>query len=299
MRNRNIPFGYQYRNGILAAHPQESQTVRAVFTAYLSGEPLSKIAAHLTAKLVEYLPGCWQWDKARVKRILDDRRYMGEGDFPKIITNKEFQMTHQKKESANTNRQLADEDIKLFKGLTHCHHCGGFMVRRMDARMEHPVTWKCPRCGYFLPLPDEDFKQRVFLLQKKLVEKPLLAEKEEETIPVASMEARRLTNEIFRKLGSGVFSEDELVNLALQCAAENYQTINSARHITDRLTAALLHAGTLSAFDTQGGGNHPGGISGEAGGYVQGREPQGGSSAREGVNLSTNIKSCETVSSRR
>ena len=45
--------------------------------------------------------------------------------------------------------------------------------------------------------------------------------------------------------------------------------------------------------------NHPGGISGEAGGYVQGREPQGGSSAREGVNLSTNIKSCETVSSRR
>ena len=52
------------------------------------------------------------------------------------------------------------------------------------------------------------------------MEKPLLAEKEEETIPVASMEARRLTNEIFRKLDSGVFSEDELVNLALQCAAE-------------------------------------------------------------------------------
>ena len=249
MRNRSIPFGYHYQNGIMAVHPQESQTVRAVFTAYLSGEPLSRIAAHLTAKLVEYLPGCWQWDKARVKRILDDRRYMGEGDFPKIITNKEFQMTHQKKESANTNRQLADEDIKLFKGLVHCHHCGGPMVRRMDSRMEHPVTWKCPACDYFLPLPDEDFKQRVFLLQKKLVEKPLLAEKEEETIPVASMEARRLTNEIFRKLDSGNFSEDEMVNLALQCAAKNYETINSARHITDRLTATLLHAGPLSAFD--------------------------------------------------
>lgn len=249
MRNRSIPFGYYYQNGVLVVHPQESQTVRAVFAAYLSGEPLGKIAAHLTAKLVEYLPGRWQWDKARVKRILDDRRYMGEGDFPKIITNKEFQMTHQKKESANTNRQLADEDIKLFKGLTHCHHCGAPMVRRMDSRMAHPVTWKCPRCGYFLPLPDEDFKQRVFLLQKKLVEKPLLAEKEEESIPVASMEARRLTNEIFRKLDSGDYSEDELVNLALQCAAKNYEAISSARHITDRLTATLLHAGSLSAFD--------------------------------------------------
>ena len=251
MKNRTIPFGYQYENGVLAINPPEAHTVQKVFTAYLSGEPLSKIAAHLTAKLVEYLPGRWQWDKARVKRILDNAKYTGAGDFPPIIKERDFQMAHQKKESANTNRQSVDKDVKLFKSLVHCHHCGAPMVRRMDSRMAHPVTWKCPQCGYFLPLPDEDFKQRVFLLQKKLVENPLLAEKEEETIPVASMEARRLTNEIFRKLDSGVFSEDELVNLALQCAAKNYEAISSARHITDRLTAALLHAGPLSAFDRE------------------------------------------------
>ena len=249
MRNRNIPFGYQYQNGVLAVHPLESQTVQAVFAAYLGGEPLSKIAAHLTAKLVEYLPGHWQWDKARVKRLLDNAKYTGENDYPPIIDERDFQMAHQKKESANTNRQQVDKDVKLFKSLVHCHHCGGPMLRRMDSRFENPVTWKCPRCGYCLPLPDEEFKRRVFLLQQRLVDKPLLAEKEEEPIPVASMEARRLTNEIFRKLDSGDFNEGELVNLALQCAAENYQTINSARHITERLTAALLHAGPLSAFD--------------------------------------------------
>ena len=251
MRNRNIPFGYRYQNGVLAIHPQESQNVQAVFAAYLSGEPLSKIAAHLTAKLVEYLPGCWHWDKARVKRLLDNAKYIGNGEYPPIIKEKDFQMAHQQKESANTNRHPVVEDIKLFKGLTYCHHCGSPMVRRMDSCMEHPVTWKCPRCDYFLPLPDEEFKQRVFRLQKKLVAKPLLAEKEEETIPVASMEARRLTNEIFRRLDSGDFSEDELVTLALQCAAENYEAITSARHITDRLTATLLHAGSLSAFDRE------------------------------------------------
>ena len=251
MRNRSIPFGYCYQNGVLAVHPQESQTVRAVFTAYLSGEPLSKIAAHLTAKLVEYLPGYWKWDKARVKRLLDNAKYTGEDDFPPIIKERDFQLAHQKKESANTNRQPVDEDIKLFKGMAHCHHCSSAMVRRMDGRMEHSVTWKCPRCGYFLPLPDEEFRQRVFLLQKKLVNKPLLAEKEEETLSVASMEARRLTNEIFRKLDSGDFSEDELVTLALQCGLKNYEAISSARHITERLTATLLHAGPLSAFDRE------------------------------------------------
>ena len=66
MRNRSIPFGYHYQNGIMAVHPQESQTVQAVFTAYLSGEPLSKIAARLTAKLVEYLPGRWRSEERRV-----------------------------------------------------------------------------------------------------------------------------------------------------------------------------------------------------------------------------------------
>ena len=251
MRNRSIPFGYYYQNGVLAVHPQESQTVQAVFAAYLSGEPLSKIAAHLTAKLVEYLPGRWQWDKARVKRLLDNAKYTGEDDFPPIIKEREFQMAHQKKDSANTNRQIADEDIKLFKSLVHCHHCGTPMVRRMDSRMEYPVIWKCPACDYFLPLPDEDFKQRVLLLQKKLVDKPLLAEKEDDEIQVTSMEARRLTNEIFRKLDSANFSEDELVTLALQCGLKNYEAITSARHITDRLTATLLHAGPLSAFDRE------------------------------------------------
>ena len=249
MSNRNIPFGYQYQNGVLVVNSPEAKIVQQVFAQYLLGEPLSKIAAHLTAKLVEYLPGHWQWDKARVKRLLDNAKYIGNGEYPPIIKEKDFQMAHQKKESANTNRQQVDKDVKLFKGLVHCHHCGCPMVRRMDSRMGHPVTWKCPRCDYFLPLPDEDFKQRVFLLQQRLVDKPLLAEKEEEPIPVTSMEARRLTNEIFRKMDSGDFSEEELVNLALQCAAENYQTINSARHITERLTAALLHAGPLSAFD--------------------------------------------------
>lgn len=251
MRNRNIPFGYQYHNGILAVNPSEAHTVQKVFAAYLNGEPLSKIAAHLTAKLVEYLPGHWQWDKARVKRILDNTKYTGEDDFPPIIKEKDFQMAHQKKESASTNRQPVDEDVKLFKGLTHCHHCGGPMVRRMDSRFENSVSWKCPACDYFLPLPDEEFKRRVFLLQQRLVKKTLLAEKQEEEISVTSMEARRLTNEIFRRLDSGDFSEDELVNLALQCAAENYEAINSARHITERLTATLLHARPLSAFDRE------------------------------------------------
>ena len=116
MRNRSIPFGYHYQNGIMAVHPQESQIVQAVFMAYLSGEPLSKIAAHLTAKLVEYLPGYWKWDKARVKRLLDNAKYIGNGEYPPIIKEKDFQMAHQKKDSANTNRQIGGRGRQVVQG---------------------------------------------------------------------------------------------------------------------------------------------------------------------------------------
>ena len=244
-KGSSAPFGYRLENGELILVPEEAKIVGEIFALYLSGIGQYEITHLLNEKNIPFHDGK-KWSCSAVKYILSNENYTG-----KLLLQRDFQMAHQKKESANTNRQSVDEDVKLFKSLVHCHHCGGIMVRRMDSRMGHPVTWKCPPCEYFLPLPDEKFKQRVFLLQKKLVEKSLLAEKEEETIPVASMEARRLTNEIFRKLDSGVFSEEELVNLALQCAAENYQTISSARHITDRLTAALLHAGPLSAFDRE------------------------------------------------
>ena len=51
MRNRSIPFGYCYQNGTLAVHPQESQTVRAVFAAYLGG--------NLSARLPPTSPPSW------------------------------------------------------------------------------------------------------------------------------------------------------------------------------------------------------------------------------------------------
>ena len=172
MRNRSIPFGYCYQNGVLAVHPQEGQTVRAVFMAYLSGEPLSKIAAHLTAKLVEYLPGCCQWNKARVKRLLDNSKYIGQDEFPPIIKERDFQLVHQKKDSANTNRQSVNEDIKLFKGLTHCHHCGAPMVRRMDSRMAHPVTWKCPGAVTFFLCPTRTSNSGCFSSRKKWWKSP-------------------------------------------------------------------------------------------------------------------------------
>ena len=57
MKMRNIPFGYRMENGKIIFHPTESQAVKDIFSDYLGGQSLLKIAQSLNERQVEYLPG--------------------------------------------------------------------------------------------------------------------------------------------------------------------------------------------------------------------------------------------------
>lgn len=44
MKNRNIPYGYCYENGMVVIQPSEAQILRKIFQEYLQGLSLLKIA---------------------------------------------------------------------------------------------------------------------------------------------------------------------------------------------------------------------------------------------------------------
>lgn len=56
MKIRNIPYGYQYKNGSIAIHEKETETVKRIFTEYLNGLSLLKIAEQLNNEQIEYMP---------------------------------------------------------------------------------------------------------------------------------------------------------------------------------------------------------------------------------------------------
>lgn len=56
MKNRTVPYGYKYENGIIVLHPQESEIVKQICTAYLNGQSLLDIATTLNEQRVEYMP---------------------------------------------------------------------------------------------------------------------------------------------------------------------------------------------------------------------------------------------------
>ena len=91
MKNRTIPYGYAFESGKTVIRAEESGIVNEIFRSYLAGQPLSAIASGLNSRRIEYMPGTVGWDKARLKRILDDRRYIGEKGFPQIIGSNDFE----------------------------------------------------------------------------------------------------------------------------------------------------------------------------------------------------------------
>lgn len=88
--NRKLPFGYRIVCGEVVPHESEVETVRWIYDTYLTGAPYSTLVGALQERGVSYDVGK-AWNKNMVARILEDRRYIGERDYPVILEKKLFE----------------------------------------------------------------------------------------------------------------------------------------------------------------------------------------------------------------
>ena len=237
MSNRYIPYGYKFEAGQPVSHPDESRIVREIFDRYCAGDSLKVIAEDLTHRQVEYSPGKVSWDKVRIKRILENSRYIGSGEYPALIAKEQFVAANLKKEQTNTNKLTIDDDIKLFKELTFCTKCGKKVTRRTDSRFAEPVSWRCPDCGWSVRMSDDRFKSQVIEIMNAMIDNPGSIAPEELPPEVFTLESKRLQNEFHRALDSGQASESDLIEMVFQIGAANYQAIDSREAITARIMA--------------------------------------------------------------
>lgn len=251
MSNRYIPYGYKFEAGQPIPHPDESQIVREIFDRYCAGDSLKVIAENLTQRKVEYSSDKASWDKARIKRILENSRYIGSDEYPALISKEQFVAANLKKEQTNTNKLTIDDDIKLFKELTVCARCGKKVTRRTDSRLAEPVSWKCPKCGWSVKMSDARFKAQVIEIMNAMINDPDSIVPEGSASEIHTLESKRLLNEFHRALDSGQASEGELIKMVFQIGAANYQAIDSREAITARLAADYSKAEPLFTFQRE------------------------------------------------
>lgn len=109
-KNRNIPFGYCMINGKYAVNAIEADAVKQIFTEYSDGKSLNEIAAKMTIPYHSIKP---LWNKNMVKRVLENRRYIGECGYPQIVESQIFDDVQNIKSGKNTRTKIKNKEPEI------------------------------------------------------------------------------------------------------------------------------------------------------------------------------------------
>ena len=252
MKKRNIPFGYQYQNGVIAIHPQELTVIKRIFSEYQSGMSLLEIASHLNDENVEYQPGVTGWNKSRIMRLIEDERYTGKDGFSAVIDKETHQAMIEMKAQKNTqhstdrNHEIFHIDVPII-----CSVCGSEMNRRHDSRFKKcQQRWVCSNteCRTVIHKADSDLLNDITALLNRVIVNPELVQIPAEPAHEPSALVRKTWNEIARILDTLDYDKDVLRKKMIECVSLKYADIDSAPYTAHRLKATLADAEPLSIF---------------------------------------------------
>lgn len=85
----HIPYGYRIENGIAVIDEMAAEQVQRMFVNYLNGDSLIKAAENAGIK----------GNHGSVKLMLQNRRYLGDGFYPPIISEETFNAAAEERES--------------------------------------------------------------------------------------------------------------------------------------------------------------------------------------------------------
>lgn len=128
--NRTQPFGYRMEYGKVVIDPDESRWVVYIYEQYILGESFKSLSDTLCGTGIHY-DGDKPWNKNMVARILQERRYTGDGRYPPIIDICIFKQVDQKR-----NKKVAGSKVTKAQKILK-KKSGG----RITPHLEHEVLY--------------------------------------------------------------------------------------------------------------------------------------------------------------
>lgn len=241
MKNRTVPYGYRYENGIIVLHPQESKIIKRICKAYLDGQSLLAIATWLNEEQIEYMPEVIGWNKARLKRIIEDERYLGKEPYPLILDEETHTAMQRIKEQRNTQKNIDRKtDIFQIAVPVKCPICGGRMLRRHDSRYKVQQRWLCENdeCKTLIKIADSDLIKAINSILAGITPERIQAIGTSESEP--SVAVRRVNNEIARLFDTTEVDKESLRKKLLEGISKRYEDIVNTPYATRKIQAELV-----------------------------------------------------------
>ena len=222
MTNRKLLYGYKIQDGGLSVVMEEAAVVSRVYSLYAASLSYQKISDTLNEEHIPYSRERPEWNKHKVKRLLENPRYIGRDGYPAIVDDEMFQTVQamiQEKTAGYDPRP--DRPALRLKDCMRCAQCGGTLHRLAGkGRRADMLYLKCVRCAAMVTIADAGLLDEVARQWAKHK-----ASRQEPYQP--SSEVIRLTNAINRGLEHPE-SPEEVVSLILQGASARYDCCPAA-----------------------------------------------------------------------
>ena len=250
MNRRTIPFGYKFENGCVVVDESTADIVKEIFKRYLAGESMLNISGLLNNLHIEYRPGTTGWNKARIKRILENKKYLGDEDYPQVISEDIALRADEIRETRNKQKGVnKDELIYHLDAQTICPCCGTVMKRRFDPRTKIHGRWKCQSndCRKLVAITDEVMLSDITEMLYSLIKHPdrIHIPIEDECI---NLEAMKIENDIRRMLDSRLINKDKVRDKLLKSAAITYTSLPNKKYEAQRLINMFVNYSPSETF---------------------------------------------------
>lgn len=251
MKNRNIPFGYKYENGIVVEYPKESEALRMICKAYLAGQSLFEISTWLNENAIEYMPAVVGWNKSRIMRMMEDTRYLGTAIYPALLDAATYEAIQHTKSSKNTQKDIdRSADIFSLSAPVICPKCGSEMHRRYDSRCRCRQRWTCKNdyCRQLIVLADEDLLSQITAILNQIITDPRILAVPAEITMKDDPQTIKLENEINRILGTTGYDKAELRQKMTRWLSFKYKTIDHHAYTIQQMKVYFEKSSLLSSF---------------------------------------------------
>lgn len=226
---RYIPYGYTIRNGRTIIEHTEADVIREIFTAYIGGASLKEIAECLTDRRVPYSERSEVWDKARIARIIDNAKYIGNEEYDPIIDEEQFETAGNLKVSRQRNTiEKNNAAIELLRDHIHCERCNSSMKRQYSGKHHIHESWTCVNgdCGLRVRISDTELLEKITILLNRIIQNSSLLIPQKQKRQEMSPLVLRLNNEISKELEHDDPREELIIAKTIDMASLLYKECN-------------------------------------------------------------------------
>ena len=237
-KTRFIPYGYTIREGRTVIEHTEAEIIREIFDEYIKGASLKDIAENLTQRRIPYTEKTDVWDKARIARIIDNAKYIGDEEYDPIIDEDTYEGAVSMKAARQRNTvQKECEGIALLRNRVKCEDCGSPMVRRICSKRHVKESWTCQNaeCGKRLRISDGDLLQKITILMNRIIENSELLIPKPKTRIVDAPTVANLQRQVDAELEKDHPSEEYIVEKISDIASQLYKETQAKKIIVAQI----------------------------------------------------------------